>query len=68
MVKLGLTPVIVRGWNPNDAELETITLSVDAPDPAIDGGLNAPLVWAGRPVRESDTTAFDPARSVTFTV
>ena len=64
-VKLPLIPVMVRVYVPAGVDVLVVTVTVDEPDPAIDGGLNDALAPAGRPLALNVTAELNPFEGVT---
>jgi hypothetical protein len=64
-VKLPLVPTMVRINVPAGVDALVVTVMVDEPDPAIDGGLNEALAPAGSPLALNVTAELNPFDAVT---
>jgi hypothetical protein len=69
-VRLGelLVPVMVSGYVPAGVVASVVTVRVDVPEPATEGGLNGPDAPAGSPVIVRFTVPEKPPDFVTVTV
>jgi hypothetical protein len=61
-------PVIVNGYELDDAPLLTVIVSVELPAPEIDEGLNLPLTAFGSPLTLNLIGPVKPAPAVAVTV
>lgn len=62
-----LVPVMVIGYVPVGAVLETVSVKCEVPEPVIDVGLKLEVTPDGTPVAESATAESKPPVAVTVT-
>jgi hypothetical protein len=67
LVVVPLLPVMVMGYVPYAALLETISVKSEVPEPVMDVGLKLPVTPLGRPVADSATAELNPPEPLTVT-